>query len=105
MPRIPDDAKDILNITEADIAKLMESPLFAVISGIIQAPEQSGGIVECTKCGRKVLSDQVDIIVEDGEIVVSCKMNVDGRCVNRINGRSVTRTGLKDIARLPSFFN
>ena len=43
---------------------------------------------------------EMGIDIEDGEIVVSCKMNVDGRCVNRINGRSVTRTALKDIARL-----
>ncbi len=36
---------------------------------------------------------------EDGEIIVSCKMSTDGKTVNRINGRSVTRTALRDIAK------
>lgn len=43
---------------------------------------------------------EMGIDCEDGEIVVTCKMNTDGRTVNRINGRSVTRTALKEIARL-----
>lgn len=43
---------------------------------------------------------EMGIDTDDGEIVVSCKINSDGRTVNRINGRSVTRTALKDIARL-----
>ena len=43
---------------------------------------------------------EMGIDCEDGEIVVTCKMSLDGRTVNRINGRSVTRTALRDIARL-----
>ena len=43
---------------------------------------------------------EVGIDCEDGEIVVSCKIGADGKTVNRINGRSVTRNTLRDIARL-----
>lgn len=43
---------------------------------------------------------EMGIDVEDGEIVISCRINADGRAVNRINGRSVTRTALKDISKL-----
>lgn len=40
----------------------------------------------------------IGISCEEGEIVISCKMNADGRLSGRINGRSVTRTALRDIA-------
>jgi len=43
---------------------------------------------------------ELGIDVENGEIIVSCKLTVDGKTVNRINGRSVTRTALKDVAKL-----
>lgn len=43
---------------------------------------------------------EMGIDADDGELVVSCRINADGRTVNRINGRSVTRSSLKDIARL-----
>ncbi len=43
---------------------------------------------------------EMGIDAEDGELVVSCKMSPDGRTVNRINGRSITRSALKDIMRL-----
>ena len=36
---------------------------------------------------------------EDGEVVITCKMTNDGKTTNRINGRSVTRTALREIAR------
>ncbi len=42
---------------------------------------------------------ELGIDPEDGEIIVSCKMSSDGKTVNRINGRSVTRTALRDIAK------
>ena len=37
---------------------------------------------------------------EDGEVIITCKIGVDGKIVNRINGRSVTRSTLREIARL-----
>lgn len=43
---------------------------------------------------------ELGIDAEDGEIILSCKLTVDGKTVNRINGRSVTRTSLKDVAKL-----
>lgn len=36
---------------------------------------------------------------EDGEIIVSCKLGSDGKTVNRINGRSVTRASLREISK------
>lgn len=45
------------------------------------------------------LSD-LGIDCEDGEVVISCKMSAEGKMTNRINGRSVTRTALRDFARL-----
>ncbi len=42
---------------------------------------------------------ELGIDCDDGEIIVSCKLSVDGKTVNRINGRSVTRTILRDIAK------
>ncbi len=42
---------------------------------------------------------ELGIDPEDGEIIVSCKLSSDGKTVNRINGRSVTRTALRDIAK------
>ncbi len=42
---------------------------------------------------------ELGIDIDDGEIIVSCKLSSDGRTVNRINGRSVTRTVLRDIAK------
>ncbi len=52
--------------------------------------------------GESIVSKlaEMGIDAEDGEIVISCRINADGRTVNRINGRSVTRTALKDISRL-----
>jgi len=43
---------------------------------------------------------ELGIDAEDGEIILSCKLSADGKTVNRINGRSVTRTSLKDVAKL-----
>jgi len=43
---------------------------------------------------------ELGIDVENGEIIVSCKLTVDGKTVNRINGRSVTRTALRDVAKM-----
>lgn len=37
---------------------------------------------------------------EDGEIIVSCKLGLDGKTVNRINGRSVTRASLREISKV-----
>lgn len=45
------------------------------------------------------LSD-LGIDCEDGEAVITCKIGADGKTVNRINGRSVTRSTLREIARL-----
>ncbi len=42
---------------------------------------------------------ELGIDIDDGEIIVSCRMSIDGKTVNRINGRSVTRTALRDIAK------
>ncbi len=42
---------------------------------------------------------ELGIDAEDGEIIVSCKLSSDGKTVNRINGRSVTRTALRDISK------
>lgn len=36
---------------------------------------------------------------EDGEIIISCKLGLDGKTVNRINGRSVTRASLREISK------
>ncbi len=42
---------------------------------------------------------ELGIDLDDGEIIVSCKLSADGKTVNRINGRSVTRTALRDISK------
>ncbi len=42
---------------------------------------------------------ELGIDPDDGEIIVSCKLSADGKTVNRINGRSVTRTALRDIVK------
>ena len=42
---------------------------------------------------------ELGIEPEDGEIIVSCKLNSDGKTVNRINGRSVTRASLREISK------
>ncbi len=42
---------------------------------------------------------ELGIDCEDGEVIVSCRLSSDGKTVNRINGRSVTRTALRDIAK------
>ena len=51
--------------------------------------------------GDKVttLLSSLGIDCEDGEVVITCKMTNDGKTTNRINGRSVTRTALREIAR------
>ncbi len=43
---------------------------------------------------------ELGIDAEDGEMVISCKISADGKSVNRINGRAVTRTALREISRL-----
>ncbi len=43
---------------------------------------------------------ELGIDCEDGEAVITCKMSAEGKMTNRINGRSVTRTALRDLARL-----
>ena len=43
---------------------------------------------------------ELGIDCEDGEAVITCKIGSDGKSVNRINGRSVTRSTLRDVARL-----
>ena len=43
---------------------------------------------------------ELGIDCDDGEAIISCKISVDGKTVNRINGRSVTRSALRDVARL-----
>ena len=43
---------------------------------------------------------ELGIDVENGEIIVSCKLSTDGKTVNRINGRSVTRTALREVAKM-----
>ena len=43
---------------------------------------------------------ELGIDCEDGEAIISCKISADGKTVNRINGRSVTRSALREIARL-----
>ncbi len=43
---------------------------------------------------------ELGIDSDDGEIIISCKMSTDGKTINRINGRSVTRTVLRDISKL-----
>ena len=40
------------------------------------------------------------IDAEGGEIIVSCKLTEDGKTANRINGRTVTRTALREVAKL-----
>ena len=42
---------------------------------------------------------ELGIEPEDGEMIVSCKLNSDGKTVNRINGRSVTRTALRETSK------
>ena len=42
---------------------------------------------------------ELGIDCENGEIIVSCKLTGDGKTVNRINGRSVTRTILRETAK------
>ncbi len=42
---------------------------------------------------------ELGIDAENGEIIVSCKLSADGKTVNRINGRSVTRTALREVAK------
>ncbi len=47
---------------------------------------------------KQILEDS-GIDAEDGEIVLSCKLSLDGKSQMRINGRSVTKSFLKDISR------
>ena len=42
----------------------------------------------------------IGIDCEDGEVVISCRINADGKTASRINGRSVTRSSLREISRL-----
>ena len=42
---------------------------------------------------------EMGIECEDGEAVITCKMSADGKLTNRINGRSVTRTALRDVSK------
>ncbi len=51
-----------------------------------------------TESVAKRLSE-LGIDTEDGEIIISCKLSADGKTVSRINGRSVTRAALRDIAK------
>ena len=43
---------------------------------------------------------ELGIETENDEIIISCKLTSDGKTVNRINGRTVTRTALRDVAKL-----
>ena len=43
---------------------------------------------------------ELGIDAEGGEIIISCKLSADGKTVNRINGRSVTRSALREVAKL-----
>lgn len=43
---------------------------------------------------------ELGIDCEDSEAVITCKMSADGKTTNRINGRSVTRIALREVARL-----
>ncbi len=43
---------------------------------------------------------ELGIDTENGEIIISCKLTDEGKTANRINGRTVTRTALRDVARL-----
>ena len=43
---------------------------------------------------------ELGIDAEGGEIIVSCKLTEDGKTANRINGRTVTRTALREVAKL-----
>ncbi len=43
---------------------------------------------------------ELGIDTEGGELIISCKLTADGKTANRINGRTVTRTALRDVARL-----
>ena len=43
---------------------------------------------------------ELGIDAEGGEIIVSCKLTEDGKAANRINGRTVTRTALREVAKL-----
>ena len=65
---------------------------------------------EAFALSEAVFDDLSDAVVESlselgldadgGEISISCKLSADGKTVNRINGRSVTRTALRDVAKL-----
>ncbi len=43
---------------------------------------------------------ELGIDSENGEVILSCKLSADGKTVNRINGRSVTRTALREVSKL-----
>ncbi len=47
----------------------------------------------------KEFLEESGIDVDDGEIVISCKMSTDGKSQTRINGRSVTKSTLREVSR------
>ena len=40
------------------------------------------------------------IELEDGEVIISCKLTADGKSTVRVNGRAVTKTTLREIGKL-----
>ena len=69
-PAIPEDAKDILDITEADLEKLMESPIFQLF--MAAQPEQALRMVKCGGCGEMYPEDACDVHEILGQVVVIC---------------------------------
>ena len=47
---------------------------------------------------ERLLSLGVEL--EDGELIISCKLTADGKSTVRVNGRAVTKTALREIGKL-----
>ena len=60
----------------------------------------SEAVFECLTDTVIAHLSELGIDCEDREAVISCKMTAEGKTINRINGRSVTRAALREVAKL-----
>ena len=70
-PAIPENAKDILDITQADLEKLMESPVFQLFLAAQpnKNPVGPSNMMPCTSCGEYYPADALDIGVDANGII------------------------------------
>lgn len=68
-PAIPENAKDILDITQADLEKLMESPIFQIFMAAQPNKNPVVQMMPCTSCGELYPADALDISVDANGIM------------------------------------